>query len=842
MKTQLLVAVLATLITAPTLAQPVLSPGRQPADLARNSAVPIQTRPDAVVVGDFVLSVWVEGVGTSLRVMAARQDRVTGAALEIDAIPVTPAGPRTFHGLVASGDTARLFVDIGQGDLYTVQLDPMLPELVRGCPERVRIDYASDNGFRVAPDGAGFAVVWARSDAPGVVHFAQLDAGGQPTTRADNVSLDEVGVVFGEFISVEGQQLLSWSTYPNDGGETRSGVVRFQAGQHQEPLVLASRPFVRGKGTYSHASLAASGADVLAVVVEPDGPEFQSYRLDTAGDALTAGEAVVLDGDVGVAPPSIAATASGWLFAWRDEDAALHVSHTPATPSTLEPAVAVPTDLGVTYREQLVPGDSAPLLLHAHGGGISTRLVAVEDGAPVLGDDRVFAARPDSRGSLARVGDQVIASWATPRGGFCLGLVGAQPPQCSTARVDAAQPPALLAVGGHLIAAFETPTGVEIVWIQDGNLELWPEREGLTIPDAGALATAQIRTEAGPAGGIAYEHEGGIWVLRFAESAGAPVRVAEVGSQPTLYPAGDGFLVRWVEEDAAKWARFDPDDTVTDLPTVDGVLHPQPTAAAGTPDGLVVATLGEIECGIGEDAVEECVATPGTLVRLDGQGARLDSTPLPALEAASNPRVLWRDFGPVVVVNTAGWLEVWAGAGWERVGALAGSVSQVEQVGADLVIAALTRRDGPRPELSFHWLSDTGPDTDGDGVPDLTDACPDIADGGADGDGDGIGDACDPCPEDVRDRRLGDDSCLSASLCQDPPNPDDPRDEPNPEDEVPEGSGDDEAASATGRGSQGCGCTAVGTRPGPLSAAIMAGLLCAVLLMRRRRCPEPGDA
>jgi cytosine/adenosine deaminase-related metal-dependent hydrolase len=39
-------------------------------------------------------------------------------------------------------------------------------------------------------------------------------------------------------------------------------------------------------------------------------------------------------------------------------------------------------------------------------------------------------------------------------------------------------------------------------------------------------------------------------------------------------------------------------------------------------------------------------------------------------------------------------------------------------------------------------------DLDGDGVPDASDKCPLVADDQADGDGDGIGDACDPCPGD----------------------------------------------------------------------------------------------
>src|SRR6266481_6094997 len=48
---------------------------------------------------------------------------------------------------------------------------------------------------------------------------------------------------------------------------------------------------------------------------------------------------------------------------------------------------------------------------------------------------------------------------------------------------------------------------------------------------------------------------------------------------------------------------------------------------------------------------------------------------------------------------------------------------------------------------SFNAALATGPDTDGDGIPDSQDNCPFIPNPGQqDTDGDGIGDVCDNCP------------------------------------------------------------------------------------------------
>lgn len=55
--------------------------------------------------------------------------------------------------------------------------------------------------------------------------------------------------------------------------------------------------------------------------------------------------------------------------------------------------------------------------------------------------------------------------------------------------------------------------------------------------------------------------------------------------------------------------------------------------------------------------------------------------------------------------------------------------------------------DEPRTDLSTELLDDYPPDSDGDGVPDVTDNCPnDPNPGQEDADGDGRGDVCDNCP------------------------------------------------------------------------------------------------
>ena len=66
-----------------------------------------------------------------------------------------------------------------------------------------------------------------------------------------------------------------------------------------------------------------------------------------------------------------------------------------------------------------------------------------------------------------------------------------------------------------------------------------------------------------------------------------------------------------------------------------------------------------------------------------------------------------------------------------------------------------------------------GADGDGDGVCDSDDNCP-AADnpGQADGDGDGRGDACDPCPQDAADDADGDGRCAGEDNCPSVANPD----------------------------------------------------------------------
>ncbi|RME51335.1 MAG: hypothetical protein D6795_08445, partial [Deltaproteobacteria bacterium] len=58
----------------------------------------------------------------------------------------------------------------------------------------------------------------------------------------------------------------------------------------------------------------------------------------------------------------------------------------------------------------------------------------------------------------------------------------------------------------------------------------------------------------------------------------------------------------------------------------------------------------------------------------------------------------------------------------------------------------------PAPDFTksglFAIMTDDGTDSDGDGVPDLFDNCPEVSNSDqADGDSDGVGDACDNCPE-----------------------------------------------------------------------------------------------
>jgi hypothetical protein len=74
-------------------------------------------------------------------------------------------------------------------------------------------------------------------------------------------------------------------------------------------------------------------------------------------------------------------------------------------------------------------------------------------------------------------------------------------------------------------------------------------------------------------------------------------------------------------------------------------------------------------------------------------------------------------------------------------------------------------------DVVFATYMEPMPDSDGDGVPDIVDACPGFDDT-ADGDGDGVADGCDACPVDNPDDTDGDGVCDSADACP-VDNPDD---------------------------------------------------------------------
>ncbi|MBI5266829.1 MAG: thrombospondin type 3 repeat-containing protein [candidate division Zixibacteria bacterium] len=64
------------------------------------------------------------------------------------------------------------------------------------------------------------------------------------------------------------------------------------------------------------------------------------------------------------------------------------------------------------------------------------------------------------------------------------------------------------------------------------------------------------------------------------------------------------------------------------------------------------------------------------------------------------------------------------------------------------------------------YVSISQPDSDGDGIANMSDNCPNLANANQlDTDGDGIGDACDACPQDAQNDADGDGRCASADNC-----------------------------------------------------------------------------
>jgi hypothetical protein len=87
---------------------------------------------------------------------------------------------------------------------------------------------------------------------------------------------------------------------------------------------------------------------------------------------------------------------------------------------------------------------------------------------------------------------------------------------------------------------------------------------------------------------------------------------------------------------------------------------------------------------------------------------------------------------------------------------------------------ALPSGDGsPGGDYVASFVVTGTPDSDGDGVPDAMDNCPNVANADqSDFDGDGLGDACDPCPMDPQNDIDGDGVCGNLDNCPGVYNPD----------------------------------------------------------------------
>jgi hypothetical protein len=94
------------------------------------------------------------------------------------------------------------------------------------------------------------------------------------------------------------------------------------------------------------------------------------------------------------------------------------------------------------------------------------------------------------------------------------------------------------------------------------------------------------------------------------------------------------------------------------------------------------------------------------------------------------------------------------------------------------VLALLEARGPSGPDVLsltslFRVISASGPDSDGDSVPDACDNCPSVANmNQADDDGDGVGNVCDACPLDASNDADGDGVCGDVDACPSDPNND----------------------------------------------------------------------
>jgi hypothetical protein len=94
-----------------------------------------------------------------------------------------------------------------------------------------------------------------------------------------------------------------------------------------------------------------------------------------------------------------------------------------------------------------------------------------------------------------------------------------------------------------------------------------------------------------------------------------------------------------------------------------------------------------------------------------------------------------------------------------------GSLQVTVKVPADAVTETKTRLRAKGDAAQVTLLSDefvifAAGDTDGDGIDDMCDSCPNAANSDlADSDFDGIGDACDKCPNDMENDTDGDGLC-----------------------------------------------------------------------------------
>ena len=856
MPSRLMIAVAALLVAMPAAAQPAVGPGRAPRDIEISGGLSVLGAPHAAMAGQHLVVVWVQQGNRGHELRAARLDPATLENLDPQGVPIAAVSSRTYFSVVNDGTAARLFFDAGTGALTTARLDPALPELLDGCPEAIDVDYTAMNGFRIAAAPGGFRAVWTEGSDPGVVLTVGLGPDGATAGEVSSTRLDETGVVLGDWVAAAGGHVLSWSNLPDDGGSTRSGLSRWGGGSFVDGAVLSERPFVRGRGTVSAATLAAADGRLLAIWPDHDDGERllagATVRWPVGEAARVTAFAAASDGVAGFSP-TVQAVEGGWLVAYRpeaDDPALLRVVELPAEPPSLpvaglELSEVIQGDNGVGAA-RLVTG-AGPVLLQTDGGLIRARAIspAGADGIPSSREASVVAGRPSSRGAIGVTDSGVVAAWPAAADVVCLGQLDETGVACTAARPLVLRgSPSLLRVGSGLLfsAVVAGPDGDALFSapIDAQDLTSWPTAEAAFLPTQSDVSHAHVEGPDGWTGARAFLQAGGRLVVAVDSPLGSDlIEVVERDAvQAQIFAAADGFLLVWTHGEQRLAAHLQTDLTLSQPVPFDASplnrltdrSDDTPAAVAGTPTGLMLADLPDNLCSPADD--EGCEWLPGELLLADRDGLVTERQEIAAREGTGDSSVLlWQD-GPVLLTIISGSLWRWTQAGgWEQTGATGAFNRLVAAVAVDAKTIALQLHvwhAGPQGGLNFRFTTSAGEDGDGDGVPDLVDNCAAVSNvDQADADGDGYGNDCDLCANDADDRLVADGVCLVDALCAealDPPPVGD-----RPDDPVP--GPDDGGLTVTSTGGEDCGCEL--TSSPALGWSSLAALLVLVAALRR---------